>query len=82
MEQVVSCEFNIDTGCVEVRYSDSSMIAINCTAVERQVAEDRFQRAKLDWLVYNDPVAYVNLILHDDPEEYLRNVTDYHPFDY
>ena len=34
METLLSCEFNMDTGCVELRYSDGSMISINCTAVE------------------------------------------------
>ena len=34
METLLSYEFNMDTGCVELRYSDGSMISINCTAVE------------------------------------------------
>ena len=36
MEKIVlSCEFNMDTGCVEVKYADGSMIAINCTKAEK-----------------------------------------------
>lgn len=35
----------------------------------------------LDYLVYNDPVGYADLILNGDPEEYLRKVTDYSPLD-
>ena len=27
-KKVLSCEFNMDTGCVEVKYADGSMIAI------------------------------------------------------
>lgn len=38
MKTLLSCEFNMDTGCVELRYSDDSMISINCTAVEDEVA--------------------------------------------
>lgn len=45
MKTLLSCEFNMDTGCVELRYSDSSMISINCTAVEDEVANSRFQEA-------------------------------------
>lgn len=30
MKTLLSCEFNMDTGCVELRYSDGSMISINC----------------------------------------------------
>lgn len=76
MKQLISCEFNIDTACVELKYSDGSMISINCTAVEDEVANSRFQRAELDWLIYNDPLSYAELILNGDPEEYLRTVTE------
>ena len=33
------------------------------------------QRSELDYLIYNDPLAYAELILNGEPEEYLRNVT-------
>ena len=73
MKTLLSCEFNMDTGCVELRYSDGSMVSINCTAVEDEVANSRFQRSELDWLIYNDPLSYAELILNGDPEEYLRS---------
>ena len=76
MKTLLSCEFNVDTGYVELRYSDSNMISINCTAVEDEVANSRFQRSELDWLIYNDPLSYAELILNGDPEEYLRTVTE------
>ena len=76
MKQLISCEFIIDTACVELKYSDGSMIAINCTAVEDEVANSCFQRSELDWLIYNDPLSYTELILNGDPEEYLRTVTE------
>lgn len=76
MKQLISCEFNIDTACVELKYSDGSMISINCTAVENEVANSRFQRAELDWLIYNDSLSYAELILNGKPEEYLRTVTE------
>ena len=76
METLLSGEFNMDTGCVELRYSDGSMVSINCTAVEDEVANSRFQRSELDWLIYNDPLSYAELILNGDPEEYLRTVTE------
>ena len=76
MKTLLFCEFNMDTGCVELRYSDSSMISINCTVVEDEVANSRFQRSELDWLIYNDPLSYTELILNGDPEEYLRTVTE------
>ena len=76
MKQLISCEFNIDTACVELKYSDDSMISINCTVVEDEVANSRFQRSELDGLIYNDPLSYAELILNGDPEKYLRTVTE------
>lgn len=76
MKTLLSCEFNMDTSCVELRYSDGSMISISCTAVEDEVANSRFQRSELYWLIYNDPLSYAGLILNGDPEKYLRTVTE------
>ena len=76
MKQLISCELNIDTAYVELKYSDGSMISINCTAVEDEVTNSSFQRSELDWLIYNDPLSYAELILNGDPEEYLRTVTE------
>ena len=76
MKRLLSCEFNIDTACVELKYSNGSMISINCTAVEYEVANSRFQRSELDWLIYNDPLSYAELILNGNPEKYLLTVTE------
>ena len=80
-KKVLSCEFNIDTASVEVKYADGSMISINYTKVENEVARNMYEASELDWLIYNAPVEYVNLLLHGDIREYLKNVTDYHPLD-
>ena len=34
MKKLLSCAFNMDSGCVELEFSDGSMIAIDCTTVE------------------------------------------------
>lgn len=81
MRKLLSCEFNMDTACVELKFADGTMIFIDCTAVEDEVAKNMYQRSELDYLVYNDPVGYADLILNGDPEEYLKNVTDYSPLD-
>ena len=78
---MISCVFNIDTAYVEVRFVDGSMIAIDCTLVEAEVARNMYESSELQWLVYHAPVDYVNLLLHGDVQEYLRNVTEYHPFE-
>ncbi|MBP1587906.1 MAG: hypothetical protein ILO53_05855 [Clostridia bacterium] len=79
MKTLISCEFNMDTACVELRYSDGSICSIDCIAVENEVADNRFQRS--EHLIYNDPLAYANLILNGDPEAYLNAVTEYKPYE-
>ena len=76
MRKVLSCEFNIDTACVELRLDDGTMLSIDCTAVENEVANSMYQRSELDWLIYNDPLAYAKLILNGDPIRYLKVVAD------
>ena len=81
MKKLVSCAFNMDTGCVELRYTDGSMYSIDCTAVETLVARNMYERSELDYLIYNDPVGYAGLVFNGDLEAYLRAVTDYRPLD-
>ena len=81
MESLLSCEFNMDTACVELKFANGSMISIDCTAVENEVADNMYQRSELDWLIYNDPAAYADLVLNGDPETYLKTVTEYKPLD-
>lgn len=76
MKKLLTCAFNMDSGYVELKFSDGSMIAIDCTAVENEVADNWYERSELDYLIYNDPLAYADLILNGDPEEYLRSVTE------
>lgn len=68
MKRLLSCEFNMDTACVELKFANGSMIAIDTIAVENEVADNIYQRSELDWLIYNDPAAYADLVLNGDPE--------------
>ena len=79
--KILSCAFNMDTACVELKLVDGTMISIDCTAVENEVADNMYQRSELDYLIYNDPVAYAELILNGDPEKYLKTVTVNKPFE-
>ena len=81
MKRLLSCEFNFDTVCVELRFSDGTMIAIDTITVENEVADNMYQRSALDYLIYNDPIAYADLILNGSPEAYLKAVTEYNPLD-
>ncbi len=81
MKRLLSCEFNMDTACVELKFANGSMIAIDTIAVENEVADNIYQRSELDWLIYNDPAAYADLVLNGDPETYLKTVTEYKSLD-
>ena len=48
MKKRISCEFNIDTASVELKYRDGSRISIYCPAVEDEIAENMYQRS--DWV--------------------------------
>ena len=79
--KILSYAFNMDTACVELKFDDGSIIAIDTIAVENEVSDNMYQRSELDYLIYNDPVAYVDLILNGDPETYLKTVTEHKPLD-
>lgn len=76
MRKILSCAFNLDTACVELRLDDGTLLPIDCTAVEKEVENSMYQRSELDWLIYNDPLAYAELVLNGDPELYLKAVTE------
>ena len=73
-----ACHFNMDTACVELLLRDGRMISINCTGVEDELDVTMAQRTELDYLIYNDPLAYADLILNGEPEEYLKNTAGNH----
>ena len=66
---------------MELKYADGGMISIDCTAVENEVADNMYQMSELDYLIYNDLLAYVELILSGKPGIYLKAVTEYKPLD-
>ena len=81
MDRLISGEFNMDTTCVELKFLDGSMIAmdtiaVDTIAVENEIANNMYQRSELDYLIYNDPIGYADLILNGDPEIYLKTVTE------
>ena len=73
-----ACKFNMDTSCVELLLRDGRMISIDCAGVEDELDVTMAQQTELDYLIYNDPLSYADLILNGDPEGYLKNVTGTH----
>ena len=81
MKKLMSCEFNMDTACVELRFSDGSMITIDTNAVENEVANNMYQRSELDWLIYNKPLEYAQLVLDGDLEQYVQGAPEHRLID-
>ena len=81
MKALISCAYNMDNCCVELKFADGSMIAIDTIAIENEVARNMYQRSELDYLIYNDPIGYADLILNGNPKTYLKTVTEYKNLD-
>ena len=52
---------------IEMRFT----IAIDCIAVEDEYGNTPAQRAELDWLLYNKPLEYAQMVLRGEMERYL-----------
>jgi hypothetical protein len=74
MKKYRKWEYNMDTCCVELKQADGTVIAIDSLAVEREFVETWLDRRELDYLIYNDPATYAELILNSDVKAYLDTV--------
>ena len=73
-----TCEYNIDTACVELRRGSTMILAVDCIAVEDQLARNLYERSALDYLIYNDPIGYAELVMEGNPQAYLKAIGNYH----
>lgn len=81
MSKLISCKYNMDTACVELKYSDGSLISIDTIAVENEFADNMYQRSELDWLIYNKPLEYAQLVLEGDPKTYVQGKPEHRLMD-
>ena len=81
MSKLLFCEYNMDTACVELKYVDGTMISIDTNAVEREFCDNMYQRSELDWLIYNKPLEYVQLVLGGDLEGYVKGTPEHRLMD-
>lgn len=81
MKRLISCEYNIDTACVELKYDDSSMISIDCIVVENELDASMLQQSELDWLIYNKPMEYAELVLNGGIEDYIKGTPEHRLID-
>lgn len=78
MSELLSCKFNIDTACVELRYADGGTIRIYTPGIEDSFDTTIAMRTEMDWLIYNAPLEYAQMVLDGSLESYLRRVSGKH----
>ena len=78
MKKLISCRFNIDTACVELRYADGEVLSIYTPGIEDSFDTTIAMRAEMDWLIYSDPLSYAKMVLDGSLESYLRRVSGKH----
>lgn len=73
MDILLSCKFNIDTACVELRYTDGEILSIDCIAVEDEFGYSPHARVELDWLM-----SYAQMVLGGTLINYLKDIVSPH----
>ena len=81
MKRMISCGYNMDSGCVEARFTDGTMISVDCSAVETALDADTWQRSELDWLIYNKPLEYMQAVFSGEIEEYVKGPAEHRLID-
>lgn len=81
MVRLIFCAYNMDSGCVEARFTDGTMIAIDCRAVETALDANTLQRSELDWLIYNKPLEYLQAVFSGEIEEYVKGAAEHRLLD-
>ena len=78
MRKLISCEFNIDTACVELRYADGEALSLYTPGIEDSFDTTQPMRTEMDWLIYNAPLEYAQMALDGTLEQYLREAAGMH----
>ena len=81
MKRMISCSYNMDTSCVEARFTDGTMIAVDCRAVETALDANTLQRSELDCLIYNKPLEYMQAVFSGEIEEYVKGTAEHRLMD-
>ena len=71
MNKLLTYRYHLDTNRVEAWFEGGTTVAIDCIAIEDEYGNTPAQRAELDWLLYNKPLEYAQLVLGGGIEHYL-----------
>ena len=72
---IIHAEYDMDSGYVYARFITGDIILIDCDEIEKKHVNNLYERSELDYLIWNDPAAYVELILKNDVEGHLKKST-------
>lgn len=78
MRKLLSCEFNIGTACVELRYADGEALSLYTPGIEDSFDTTLPMRTEMDWLIYNAPLEYAQMALDGTLEQYLGEAAGMH----
>lgn len=65
----------MDTRCVELTFNNSALPSIDREEVENAYGVTNRQLADLDWLLYNAPMEYTQMVLPVEMEQYLSGTS-------
>jgi len=78
MKIIKSCEFNIDTACIDVICENGSMLSLYVPLIEKSLRTTAYSRSKLDLLLDSDPLEYARMVLDGTIQEYVNIFDDYY----
>ena len=76
---IIHAEYDMDSGYVYAKFITGDIVLIDCDEAEKAYADNMYERSELNYLIYNDPAAYVELILDNEVKKYPKTVTRYTP---
>ena len=74
---IIDAGYDTDSGYVYAKIITGDIVLIDCDEVEKTYTDNMYEKSELDYLIYNDPAAYVELILDNEVEKHLKKVTRY-----
>lgn len=70
MENIISCEYNMDNGYVEIYYSDGNILRLKCEEIEANLHTTEQALAKLHKLLDDKAIEYVAMALSGELQAY------------
>ena len=76
---ITEAGYDMDSGYVYAKFITGDIVLVDSDEAEKTYADNMYKRSELDCLIWNDPAAYIELILDNEVEKYLKKVTHYTP---